>query len=565
VADVLVMAALQLRDPMPVGVRVEAGDRAFHVRLFPSVVAERDRHTKEPMSDQGSVVLDGQSLTIDGVVEVARGRRRVALAPAAADRMNASRRYVDELVKTGGDAVYGINTGLGVFANRRISTADAAKLSRNLVLSHAVGVGAFFPQEVVRAAMLIRANSLAVGCSGVRPAVVETLAAMLNAGVHPLVPEHGSLGSSGDLAPLSHLALVFTQGEDSFDGQALLDGEIVTGNKAMAAAGIARLTLAAKEALALTNGTSFSAALAALAVADGRRALGHAELGTALVFEALLGATAALDERLHAARRHKGQQRVAARLRSLLAGSTLVNSEPRVQDAYSLRCVPQLLGPVHDALDFVASWVENEINAVTDNPLLFPDAAGRMDAVSGGNFHGEVLSFASDYLGIALAEVGAVAERQIHRLLHGAYSFGLPAMLVANPEQQGLNSGLMMPHYTAVSLVLENQTLAHPDSVHSLPTSAGQEDANANSQTAAKHLRKIVENVEDVLAILFFTAAQAVDLRLQQMPGARLADATAAAHRAIRERIPFVDKDRLYQSDIAAIRSMLETGALLRD
>ena len=515
------------------------------------------------MNDQSPLNLDGRSLTIDDVVDVARRGRQVRLDPGAVEGMNESRRYVDSLIQNGGEPVYGINTGLGYFANRRLSTADAAALSRNLVLSHAVGVGDPLPEEVVRAAMLIRANTLAVGHSGVRPLIVETLLKMLNAGVYPLIPEQGSLGSSGDLAPLSHLALMFTRGDDeSASGQA---GSVADGRDAMAAAGIERIVLGAKEGLALSNGTSFSAALSALAVADAINIIHHAVLATAMVFEALLGVTSALDERLHRVRRRQGQQAVAARLRALLAGSTLVDSDPRVQDAYSLRCVPQILGPVEETIAFVRGWVEDEINAVTDNPLIFNDGDGRMRAISGGNFHGEVLSLGADFLGVALAEVGALAERQINRLLLGDGAAGLPTMLVARPEDAGLNSGLMMPHYTAVSLVLENQTLAHPDAVHSLPTSAGQEDVNANSQNAAMHLRKIVENVENILAILFFTAAQAIDLRVERATGARPSSAVEQLHRRIREKSAKVEKDRFYQSEIRQIHSLVKSQALRQD
>ena len=514
------------------------------------------------MSREAPLILDGQSLTVLDVVDVARKSRKVQLAPDAVVRMNESLAFVDGLIQNDGEPVYGINTGLGVFANRRISIGDAAQLSRNLVLSHAVGVGSPFPEEVVRAAMLIRANSLTVGHSGVRPVIVETLLALLNAGVYPFVPEQGSLGSSGDLAPLSHLALSFTDGPDGETGQAFLNGALVSGREALAAAGIDRLALGPKEGLALTNGTAFSAALATLALADATRLIDHAELATAFVYEALLGLAVALDERLHRARRHDGQQRVAARMRRLLQGSTLVDSEPRVQDAYSLRCAPQILGPVRDIVSFVAGWIENEINAVTDNPLIFSEGPKGMQAVSGGNFHGEVLAFAADYLGIAMAEVAALAERQINRLIHPAYSFGLPSMLARHSEGAGLNSGLMMPHYTAVSLTMENRTLAAPDTVHSMPVSAGQEDLNANSQTAARHLRTIVENTENVLAALLFTAAQALDLRLAQKPGLKPSPAVGRAHEIIRQQVATVDRDRLYPPDLDRIRGLMRSGAL---
>ncbi|HLB48552.1 MAG TPA: aromatic amino acid lyase, partial [Anaerolineales bacterium] len=439
------------------------------------------------------LTLDGHSLTIADVVSVAREGGTVALAPEARQRVAQSRAYVESLLTPDAPPVYGINTGFGIFANRPVSPADSETLSRNLILSHSVGTGDPFPEEIVRGAMLIRANTLAIGHSGLRPEIVETLIAMLNAGVTPVVPEQGSLGSSGDLAPLCHLALVFSKGDSDREedsGFAMRNGQRMTGKAAMDGAGLPRVTLGAKESLALINGATFSAAVAALAAADAANLIRNSEIATALALEALLGVSHAFDERIHAARRHAGQAEVAARLRALIGGSSFVDAAGRVQDAYSLRCAPQVIGPALDTLRFVERWIENEINAATDNPLIFPDPSGSMKAISGGNFHGEVMGFAMDFLGIALAEVGALAERQINRMLSGSDNQGLPPMLVSSPEAAGLNSGLMMPHYTAVSLALENQTLAHPDSVHSLPTSAGQEDHNANSLTAARHARQ---------------------------------------------------------------------------
>ncbi len=514
------------------------------------------------MANSDPLIVDGRSLTIADVVAVVRGGRAVRLAPEARERMWASRAFVESLNIPDAPPVYGINTGFGIFANRPISPADSARLSRNLIISHAAGVGEPLADEIVRAAMLIRANTLALGHSGVRSEIVETLLAMLNAGVTPIIPEQGSLGSSGDLAPLCHLALVFTRDEadeEHESGEAIWNGTRMSGKAAMEAAGIPRLVLGAKEGLALSNGATFSAAIAALAVTDAENILRHAELATALVLEALLGVSSAFDERLHAARRQGGQQAVAARLRALIAGSSFMDSGGRVQDPYSLRCAPQILGPVLDTLNFVRGWVENELNAATDNPLIFDQRA-----ISGGNFHGEVIGLGMDYLSIALAEVGALAERQINRLVDDKGSYGLPPMLVGQPEAAGLNSGLMMPHYTAVSLALENQTLAHPDSVHSLPTSAGQEDVNANSLTAARHARQVIRNVRQILAIELFAAAQAIDLRAALLPAARLALATAAAHVRLRETARFIDTDRLYQADIAKIVQLVATGGLIR-
>jgi histidine ammonia-lyase len=510
--------------------------------------------------------LDGHSLKIAEVVEVARQARPAALAPEAKTRMVASRAYVESLLRPDAPPVYGINTGFGIFSNRPVSPEDSEQLSRNLILSHAVATGEPFAVEVTRAALLIRANTLALGHSGIRPEIVETILAMLNAGVTPVVPQQGSLGSSGDLSPLCHLALVFStdaRDEESESGRAILNGQEMSGKAAMAAVNLPRLILGAKESLALINGATFSAAVAALAAHDARNLIRHAELGTALALEALLGVSGAFDERLHNVRKHAGQWEAATRIRNLISGSTFVDASGRVQDAYSLRCAPQVFGPALDTLRFVEHWINAEINAATDNPLIFSDPDGAMRAISGGNFHGEVMALGMDFLGIALAEVGAILERQINRLVNHNYSHGLPPMLVSSPEAAGVNSGLMMPHYTAVSLVLENQTLAHPDSVHSLPTSAGQEDHNANALTAARHAQQIIHNVGQVAAIHFFTAAQAIDLRRAAQPDLRLSPAAAAAHAAIRQIVPFVDRDRLYQPDLTQIAELVRAGALL--
>ncbi|MBF8283658.1 MAG: hutH [Anaerolineales bacterium] len=527
------------------------------------------------MTQNPPVHLDGHALTLEDLVAVTREGRPVALAPAALDRIRASRAYVESLLTPDAPSAYGINTGFGIFADRPIAPGDSAQLARNLILSHAVGVGAPFPEEVVRAAMLVRANTLALGHSGVRPTIIETLIAMLNAGVHPLVPEQGSLGSSGDLAPLCHLALVFTRDDadrEEESGEAILGGKKMSGRAAMRAADIPRVVLSAKEGLALNNGATFSAAVAALALADAENLIRNSEIVTAMALEALLGVTAAFDEHLHAARKQAGQATVAANLRALIAGSSFVDAAGRVQDPYSLRCVPQILGPVRDTLNFVRGWIENEINAATDNPLIFPDPSagsgeahpGPMKAISGGNFHGEVIGLGMDYLGIALAEVGALAEQQINRMVNDKLSFGLPPMLVSEAGAAGLNSGLMMPHYTAVSLALENRTLAHPDSVHSLPTSAGQEDHNANSLTAARHARQIIQNVTCILGIAFLTAAQAMDLRRIALPDRRFAPATAAALARLRREVPFIEHDRLMQPDIERMCELVRSGEIAR-
>ncbi|MEP7355789.1 MAG: histidine ammonia-lyase [Anaerolineales bacterium] len=504
--------------------------------------------------------LDGQHLTLDAVATAARDpRQHFKLAPEARERMHQSQAWVEALIERG-EPVYGINTGFGIFSDRRISRGDTQRLQRNLILSHSVGLGEPFEAEVVRAAMLIRANTLALGHSGARPAIVDTLLAMLEAGVTPIIPSQGSLGSSGDLAPLSQLALTLSRDESDREdesGRAWYAGQTLSGQAAMAAAGIPRLILGPKESLALNNGATFSAALGALAIEDARRIIAAAEAGLALTLEALRGAPAAFDERLHAARGHPGQAQVAEAVRRLVAGSTLVGSAGRVQDAYSIRCAPQVMGPALDILGFAAGVLEREINSATDNPLLFDG-----QAISGGNFHGEVVGLALDYVSIALSEVGALSERRTARLVDEKLNDHLPPMLVGSADAAGLHSGLMMPQYTAAALALENKTLAMPDSIHSLPTSANQEDHNANSTTAGRHLRQIVANVRRIVAIELFTAAQAVDLRLRQTPGAQLGHGSAAALAAIRRAAAFVDRDQLYGPALEALSAVIQSGEL---
>jgi histidine ammonia-lyase len=505
-----------------------------------------------------SFSIDGQSLNIEDVFEVAQESKKVSLDKKARDRVVESHQWVAEIVEKG-KPVYGINTGFGVFSDKNISAADTHKLNRNLILSHAVGTGPELESMVVRAAMLIRANTLAAGFSGARPELIENLLAMLNAGLHPSIPSQGSLGSSGDLAPLSHLALVLSTDKadrEEESGFAHYKGQHLSGKAAMQAAAIERLTLGPKEGLAITNGATFSAALAALTIHLSETLMQVAELTTAMSLEALLGASAAFDERLHAARRQTGQMTVAARIRALTAGSTLLDAAGRVQDSYSLRCAPQVQGPSRETLLFVGQIIEREINAATDNPLLF--ASG--ETISGGNFHGEPVGMAMDFLKIALSEVAAISERRTYHLTDDKMNAGLPAMLVASKEAAGLNSGLMMPQYTAASLVLENQALASPDSVHSLPTSGGKEDHNANAMTAARNAWQLAHNTAHVLAIELFSAARALDLRLRDMPKASPGKGVMAAHKALRESIPMHDDDTLWGPQIEILRELLISG-----
>jgi histidine ammonia-lyase len=444
---------------------------------------------------------------------------------------------------------YGITTGFGELARVKIPAEDLLTLQRHLLLSHACGVGEPLPDEVVRALLLLRAASLARGLSGVRVEVVEALLALLNHDVTPIVPSRGSLGASGDLVPLAHASLVLIG-----EGEARVKGKIVSGRDAMAAAGLAPLTLQPKEGLALINGTQMMSALLALAIHDGWNLVRNAEVAAAMSIEALLGSVAPFDARLQAARPHPGQAETAAHLRALLAGSGIVESHAgcdRVQDAYSLRCAPQILGPVRDALRHAQERLEVEFASATDNPLIFEDGP-----ISGGNFHGENLGMLCAYLAPALAEVAALAERRVARLVDPRLSEGLPAFLV---ERSGLNSGLMIPQYVAAALVLENQILVHPAVAGSLPTSANQEDHVSNGAVGALMVRQILQNAERVVGIEYLCAAQALDLRRPLTPGA----GTRAALARIRQDVAFLDGDRILAGDIGKLAALVHDGAVL--
>lgn len=501
------------------------------------------------------IELDGHQLTIEQVNAVACHGEKVGLSDRGRQQIKTSHRRLMQIIETG-EPVYGINTGFGIFADRKIPKDDIAKLSRNLILSHAVGTGSALSEEIVRAAMLVRANTLAKGYSGVRIEVVQTILDMLNRNVTPIVPEQGSLGSSGDLCPLSHMALVFTTDDDDRDedsGQAFFKGQLLSGKKAMEAAGIPRIRLGAKEGLALNNGATFSAAIAALNVMDAEHLLAMAEISLSMSLEAMLGCSSAFDPRLHEIRGHQGQIEVAKNVLNIIHGSTLVDSGCRIQDAYSLRCAPQVQGAARETLSFVRKVIETEINAATDNPLIFEPQT----AISGGNFHGEPIGMVMDFLGIALAEIAAISERRIFRLTDGKLNSGLPPMLVDSPEEAGLNSGLMMPQYTAASLVLENQTLASPDSVRSLPTSAEQEDHNANSMTAARHARQILANTRHVVSVELYSAARALDLRKRESPNRQMGEGTQQMYQKIRSVVPYQAGDAWWGPEIQKVKDLI--------
>jgi histidine ammonia-lyase len=511
------------------------------------------------------IELTGQGLTIEALVAVARGRERVAgLGEEVCARMQHSHDWVVDSIERGGQVIYGVNTGFGSLANKQISASEARQLSRNLILLCVCGVGKPLPEEVVRGMMLIRANMLAKGHSGVRPKVAQTLIDMLNAGVTPVVPEKGSLGASGDLAPLAHIAVVMTRdpndGEGGFSGSATYQGEQLSGAEAMQRAGLERLVLEAKEGLALSNGIDFMAACGALAVRDAENLLAHAQMGAALSLEALLGLSAAFDPALHAASNQPGNQRVAANIRSLCQGSRLLDSNPgQVQDAYSLRCTPQVLGPALDTLEFLRGRFTAALNAATDNPLVFSTPeADEMRAISGGNFHGQGPAMWLDFLGIAMAEVASIAERRVFRLLTPELNHGLPAMLIPT---SGIDGGLMMGQYTAAALVSDNKTLAHPDSVDSIPTCANQEDHVSMGANAARHCLEILENVRYVLAVELMTAAQALDLR-EDGP-ARLGEGTRLVYERVRAVVAYMEHDRQTAEDLKRLADTIQGGEMM--
>jgi histidine ammonia-lyase len=506
------------------------------------------------------VELNGHQLEIRDIWTVALGKDEVCVSADAVRRMEESRGWVDK-ISNGDVPVYGINTGFGIFADKKISREDTSRLTRNLILSHSVGMGEPLPREVVRAAMLVRANTLVKGFSGVRPVIVQTLIDMLNKGVTPVVPSQGSMGSSGDLGPLSHLALVLTTDEkdlESDSGFAEYKGQTMSGKAAMATAGIPRVILGPKEGLAMNNGATFSAAIGAYTAYEASRLYHAANAALAMSLEALQGLPTAFDERIHDSRGQIGQIETAAEIRDYIAGSTLIGSVARVQDAYSLRCAPQVHGASRDAIAHTSQILTREVNAATDNPLLF----GEGIALSGGNFHGEPVGMVLDYLTIALAEIGAISERRVFRLTDGNLNAGLPSMLVDGPKSAGLNSGLMMCQYTAASLVLESQTLAMSDTVHSLPTSGGQEDHNANSMTAARHAYQVLQNSWKIVAIELFTAARGLDLRLRALPECHSSPVIANILQQIRSLLPYHADDRLWGADVETLLQAVLTGRI---
>jgi len=501
------------------------------------------------------IVLDGESLTFEHVLSVAYGgpgKRRVVIADDATTKVNRASAAVDTLLDRG-EVAYGITTGFGAFKDKIISREEVEQLQKNIVLSHAVGVGDPFDVPTTRAIMMIRANTLARGFSGIRLETLELILECLNRGVHPVIPEKGSLGASGDLAPLAHFACLLIG-----EGKAESGGEILAGAEALKRAGLSPVTLRAKEGLALTNGTTVMTAVGLLETARAIKLADLADISGCLSLEALHGTTSAFDERIHALRPHPRQMECARHLREILDGSEFVRDfDPsNVQDAYTLRCMPQVHGACRDAVAYADWLLKLELNSVTDNPLIFQNDDGTIDVVSGGNFHGEPLALAFDYLAMALTELGNISERRIMRLTDEASNAHvLPAFLT---ENGGLNSGFMIVQYTAAALCTENKILSHPASVDTIPSSANVEDHVSMGLTAALKLRQIARNLQSIVALEFLCAAQAIDFRKQELgKDKRLGNGTSRMYETIRSKVPFIAQDTYMKQHIEAVEEIV--------
>jgi histidine ammonia-lyase len=521
------------------------------------------------------IILDGESLTFEQVVAVAHGAPgspRVTLSDAAKSKVERAARAVQTLIERG-EIAYGITTGFGAFKDKIISPEEVEELQRNIILSHAVGVGKPFDTPTVRAIMLIRANTLSRGFSGIKLATLELLLECLNNGIHPLIPQKGSLGASGDLAPLAHMSLPLIG-----EGEAEFQGEMLSGKEALEKAGLEPVVLAAKEGLALTNGTTVMTAVGLLETWKAKYLADIADLSGCLSLEALHGTTLAFDERIHSLRPHPRQTICAENLRKILTGSQFVREfDPtNVQDAYTLRCMPQVHGACRDAIDYAIWVVTIELNAVTDNPLIFISPSSpskqetltdpidstdsqdyKIEVISGGNFHGEPLAIAFDYLAIALSELGNISERRIMRLTDEASNAHvLPAFLT---EKGGLNSGFMIVQYTAASLATENKVLSHPASVDTIPSSANVEDHVSMGVTAALKLRQVSENLEHILSLELFSAAQGVDFRRKRLGhDKKLGAGTQPVYDSIRKEVPFIEADTVMYPYFEVIKKKIE-------
>lgn len=497
------------------------------------------------------LVIGERKLTLEDLVNVTRKGYQVEISESAYEKIARARKLVDTYVEEK-RVSYGITTGFGKFCDTVISKEETGELQKNLIMSHACGVGNPLPIDVVRGIMLLRVVNLTKGYSGARKVTVDTLVEMINKGVTPFIPEKGSLGASGDLAPLAHMVLVMLG-----LGKAFYKGELLDGKEAMEKAGVAILPeLSSKEGLALINGTQVMTSVGAHATYDAINLMKHLDLAGALTIEALNGITCAFDPRVHEIRGHQGQIRTAENFRKMLAGSgnTTKQGDLRVQDPYVLRCIPQIHGASKDALEYLRYKVETEMDAVTDNPIIFVDTD---DVISGGNFHGQPMALVFDYLGIAISEMANVSERRIERLVNPNLNYGLPAFLV---ENGGVNSGFMIVQYAAAAVVSENKVLAHPASVDSIPSSANQEDHVSMGTIAARKAGEIMRNARKVIAMELLCACQGIDLRKAQD---KLGAGTKDAYKLVREIVSYYDKDRVMNLDINAVEDLIESNKVI--
>ncbi len=496
-----------------------------------------------------AILIEHGHLTIEDVVKVARNFEKIELTQNAIAAVNKARDYVEEKLSKG-EIIYGLTTGFGKFSDTFIPLEDTAALQRNLIISHSCGMGDPYPTEVVRGAMLLRINALARGNSGVRLSTLMTMVNMLNKNVHPVIPQKGSLGASGDLAPLSHIILVMLG-----EGEAEYEGVRMSGKEAMEKAGIPTIELSAKEGLALINGTQIMTSMAALLCYDARNLAKTADIAVCMTGEALNAITKAYDPKVHEVRGHKGQMDAAANMLKILSDSQNAGRiQPgKVQDAYSLRCAPQVHGASRDAIEYVYAAVTREINAVTDNPLVFSDDD---DVISAGNFHGQPMALAMDFLAIAMAEYANISERRTERLVNPQLSAGLPAFLTADG---GLNSGFMIVQYSAASMVSESKVYCHPASVDSIPSSANQEDHVSMGTTAARKARMVLDNSQKVLGIELFCATQGIYFRGED----KLGTAGKALYEHVRKSVAPVKEDRVMYTDMAKFDAMVKNNEIV--
>lgn len=498
------------------------------------------------------ISLDGQYFSYGDIYAVQNSIEQVRLSSKTRAKVAKSRTLIEKIIEKK-HRIYGVSTGFGAFKNKVINKNDLEKLQKNLLVSHAVGVGEPLDKNIVRGIMFLIANYLSKGYSGIRPEVVDALLGMVNNNVIPVVPEKGSVGSSGDLSPSSHIMLVLIG-----KGEAFYNGKRMRGSSALRNAGLEPVRLQAKEGLALINNTATMLSIGVHALQKASDLADIADAVSALSAQAFLATKSAFDERIHQLKPYPGQIKTAARIRSFLDGSTMLDLE-KVQDPYSLRCIPQVHGAVREAMSYVEHIVNTEINAVTDNPAIFESPTGEIEVLSGGNFHGEHVAIAMDTLTIAVSELGNIADRRIASLLDPAFSNGLPAFLAQNG---GLNSGLMIMQYTTAALASENKSLAHPASVDSIPTSANVEDFVSMGTIAARKARSVTENVEKILALELIAACQGIDFRLQQ--GSKLGNKSQNLYKLVRTQIPFFAKDTMYYPYIEKASELLKDRSFLK-